>query len=782
MAMFRKKRFLLLVAIATVGFMILQFTSFARLLKPPLPYSDRGFFESDYETRAKVHFSNYQYSGTESFGRRLGEKWEHFAQRPLHEKCVQFFSAFEQDEPKWKLHRTDSDRYDKYIVHKQKFFERSYGKLKKQKEKAKSDNPEDVTDLDKQEIDAWYTESIQATENAEQSMADSMTVLRLFAHCFYGPEGDKIRAAEDARPLYESLSRRLVPIFSPYFPMIHQTDGTLLQDRFPESSVEFNYGDNLLDFYRQNVHGSGIVISGATRYVKHILKFIRLLRVMNNRLPIQIIFRNDLSEKAKKVLYAVATRSKEEMFNPVFTDQKLMQKMYPGFDMDHETVKSLEFPPQDITLINIHRSISPDHQNDYTGYNNKILALFFSTFQNVLLYDADSVPLVPPQEILDANEFRDNGAYFFRDRSLRDSNDWLETNYFAKLMPHTNNVLDMAMGVRPVTNHTMKNAYMTGWRHFQEAGLLALDKRRHFGMFLPLFALALWEEPVQSSIWGDKEMYWLAMSIVGDEQYHMNKYAAASVGQKTEEGRFKLYNNTRANELCSSHPGHVNSAGKLLWINSGFSYCKKNGYVRDSRKFPFSAMEDRKMVEDLYRNPLLIRHAIVPPDLPDLRTSDSPDLQSEIDLVELVRKRKKDVDDLPDEQIDGYDPQKGWIKSSCCSNYQYCAYDAIESYSNPGTLDTSGTLFTFSEDEAARFDFLGTVWTTGNRPASIPDGSKVDTAQEKSKDEENKTAFENQSSNNNTLFNVRERPEKLRNDIKALIADLLKKSETSSRV
>ena len=46
-----------------------------------------------------------------------------------------------------------------------------------------------------------------------------------------------------------------------------------------------------------------------------------------------------------------------------------------------------------------------------------------------------------------------------------------------------------------------------------------------------MFPLALWSEPVQSSIWGDKEMYWLGLSMAGDENYEFNKYAAASVGE-----------------------------------------------------------------------------------------------------------------------------------------------------------------------------------------------------------------------------------------------------------
>ncbi|KAF8002074.1 hypothetical protein HF325_003039 [Metschnikowia pulcherrima] len=223
-----------------------------------------------------------------------------------------------------------------------------------------------------------------------------------------------------------------------------------------------------------------------------------------------------------------------------------------------------------------------------------------------------------------------------------DRNDWIETNYFAKLMPHSSYELDMIMGIKPVTNHTLNNLYMKGWRHHQEAGLVMLNKRRHFRSLLTLLTLTLWGEPVKSLIWGDKEMYWLAMSMAGDEDYTFNQYGAASVGELTLQNDLKHYNNTAASELCSSHPGHVSADGQLLWINSGFSYCKKNGYARDKLRFPFSAFEDKEDVKSLYENPLKIRHAILPPELPTLRKPDgSPDLSQELRFTFDIKKEKK---------------------------------------------------------------------------------------------------------------------------------------------
>ena len=60
---------------------------------------------------------------------------------------------------------------------------------------------------------------------------------------------------------------------------------------------------------------------------------------------------------------------------------------------------------------------------------------------------------------------------------------------------------------------------MTGWRHYQEAGVVAYNKMQHFLGILMMFPLALWSEPVQSSIGVIKKCIgwvyqWLEMRIM----------------------------------------------------------------------------------------------------------------------------------------------------------------------------------------------------------------------------------------------------------------------------
>lgn len=784
MGQFRRKRILLLVCIALLGLLCLQLSSGTHPWSPQAGFSSDGFLESNLDVRKTLDYHDYRFRHTQAFARTFNLDWSAFENKSLHDKCFDFFSYMKQADPAWQFNAVRHNAYEKDVTQKHHYMLRKYKVLKKKKERAGEPVTDDITDADLDVINGWLQELVDAAVAVEQTMADDATMLRIFAHCFLAPEQNDLASSPQLQPLYRWFGERMVRLLLGAFPMLERPDGTVLLDSFAYESPVYNRDAGILDHYRRHISGAGIVITGSTRFVRPIVKLIRVLRVLGNTLPIQIVYRGDILIRSKAVLYAVASQSKEEMLDPVYSDIKLLEKMYPGFGLDHHAFRSLEYPPQDITLINIDRTIHPDHKSAMAGYNNKILALFFSTFEKVLLYDADSVPLVPPQEILDAPEFTGSGAYFFQDRSLRDQNDWIETNLFSKLMPHRSDKLDMAMGVKPVSNHTMGNPYMVGWRHYQEAGLLAIDKRRHFGMFMALFALPLWGQVVQALVWGDKEMYWLALSMMGDELYHMNQYGAASVGEITQLNHLKAYNRTEANELCSSHPGHINLAGKILWVNSGFSYCKKNGYVRDSKKFPFSKFAQISAVEELYKRPLAIRHAIVPPPLPMLRLpGGSPDILREDDFVKLFNKRKKDVDQMDADQVEGYHPQKGWVKSSTCSSYQYCAYDAIESYLEPNTLDKSGKLFTFLPEEAAMFDFLGTMWMSANRPSKVKEALPPGLAENRDVTSPTSSPLNPASGPRRpTPPKWRERPEKLKNDVNEVINKLILKQNKSGSV
>lgn len=662
--------------------------------------------EEDLALRETFHYPNFSYTLADKFSVTFKGNWQAFSSESKANKCLKFFEFLDSADPDWELRKNLGNGYDKNIVRKLNFMSNEFKKLAQRRTNEGHPDPDKITREDQDNASRLFEEKLAKSMAMEQNMADSTTVLRIFGHCFYGKE--RLEMDDKLRDIYRRYNKKICPFADS--DVAHFEVGNSLFTHNP-SDPNFHNGDDVLDYSYRNLKGSGIVISAASRYSRDIVKFIHLLRALGNKLPIQLVYRSDLLAKARKSLMSAAYSTKEELLGEQLSSHKVLKQLFPNLDITTAEFKDREFPIQDITFINAHPAISG--KSDFTHYSSKIIALFFSTFENVLLFDADTVPLVPPQTFLEMKEFTDTGAYFFRDRSLRDSNDWVETNFFSKLMPHNSSPLDMAMGVKPVTDHTMGNTYMTGWRHHQEAGLVVIDKKRHFSSLFGLFALALWGEPIKSLIWGDKEMYWLAMSIMGDEDYTFNKYSAASVGDVSEIQN-KLYNNTKAVEVCSSHPGHVSKDGVLLWINSGFSFCKKNSFVRDQKHFPFSTFL-REVLEKMYDEPLHIRLAVVPPDLPVLRPVTSPPDQTvELSTLLQFKKRRKDIDEQDElRQISTFNPQKGWIKQPGCLAYYYCAYDAVESYSRAGDLDTSGSLFTFTDQQRREYDFLGVIWSSG---------------------------------------------------------------------
>lgn len=712
----RRSLALVLFCLILGGILFYQLNDITQLaLDFRLDFSINGFGAHDYYNRDKLHYSNYRYSLADKFAENVGG-WSSFdGIQNREDKCQKFFDFLDKEKPDWEIPQLREAVHDKHAVKKAKFFADGYTKVRKEKNKNDVHDPENINNEDSLRVNEEFIQRVNQTIDTEQEMADIMTVIRVFGQCFYSPDQDR-GSQNTHRELFQKFNRKVLPFFHNVLPHFETPDGQYFNDRFPDARPFNDQEDTLLLYYHDNLKGKGIVISASTRYARDIARLIRVLRALNNKLPIQIVHRGDLLVRARRVIFGAAIANTTELMSPHFTDKYLAKRAIPEVNLSNPEQYGIELPIQHLTFVNAQEPLRRVSRLDFAGYNNKIIAYFFNTFEEMILLDADAVPLMEPREILKLKEYTSTGAYFFKDRSLRDSNDWIETNFFLKLMPHELSQFDKAFGVRPITQHTQNVPYLRGWRHAQEAGLLSVNRRQHFAASLFLFPLAFWRDPIKSSIWGDKEMYWLSMSMAGDELYTLNKYGAASVGSITENPAQKMYNGTNApSEVCSTHPGHINEEGKLIWINSGFSFCKKNGYYRDSHIFPFSALDNKEFLRKMYEDPLRIKDAVVPPELPSLRPVGNPvDILLETKLALEMKNRKKDVDDLDEiNQIEAYLPQKGWIKSNCCTLYYYCAFNAIESYEKPGTVDDSGRVFTYEENDRTKFDYLGKIWITG---------------------------------------------------------------------
>lgn len=744
-------------------------------------YSDAAFRESDLRVRSIIHYkqkvdrvfesfallkdsglafsvdSAKVASGTENSGGVIFDMTE-WRKLSLNEQCNKFFGHWKTANPDWSFDKFEK-RYDKSIVHKRRFFADKRRMLKE--ERVNNRVPEEeqqITEADNDDIERQFEEAINMTIETQNKMVESMSLIRAFGKCYVNSPGDDEAVGADQSLdktkdyyLYADMSKKLFPFFNGNLPTYEKFDGFSVSGLFPGASEVYNSDKhNIFDYIKRNSNGRGIVLSASTRHARDVIKLVRILRALNNRLPIQIFHKGDISTKYIDYITMSAQVDIEDLL-----DQRLSteyEKVFPELNL-HEEFSHFgsEFPKQDIWFVNIKDVLEKHSKYDFPGYANKLLALFYTSFKEAILLDADTVPLVNPETLFDSKEFQTTGAYFFKDRSLRDHNDFLETNYFSLLMPtHSKNTIEELFEIPVVTEHTLGNAYMTGWRHLQEAGVVLMDKPDHLLGIAVTLSLSLWKEPVKSSIWGDKELYWLGLSIVGDENYKFNEFSTASVGEMVTNPEFKYYTGyTESNELCSTHPGHVNSNGELVWINSGFSFCKKNGHFRDRNKFPFSLYEDKELAS-LYDLPLKITHALVPADLPILRPiGGEVDDSKELEFIEEWKLRPKDMDEINIDakgddvvnQITEWNPQKGWVKSGVCGGYYYCAYDVVDGYSTfkkgvdqkTGVI-TKGHLFEFPEEKKKMFEYLSKLWATGTTKFKIP--TKEDTDKLKQEEED----------------------------------------------
>lgn len=677
-----------------------------------------SFKRSDRIIREEIHYTNYEFSLQEEFFRTHVN--DDFKSKSLSEKCGTFFDYFLDKDPDWKFKTFEDATFEKNIVNKLGFFKMEWKKLADQKKEQDFADPIQVTKEENNTINKLFVEKLKDTKMTENNMADTTTLLRIYGQCYVHGQG--LGNEEKHQEIFSKYSKKLFPYFTGKLPKFERLNETGIENGFPIIEGGYNHeehifdGKNIIDFIKRYSNGKGIVVSATSKHTRELIKLIHLLRALNNVLPIQIIFKGDLNRRGKQHIMNAARDDMNVIIDPM-GKAKQKPNSSAGKLLNNAEKYGSHFPKQEVWFVDLQGTIGRKYKNSFPGYTNKILALLFTSFKEVLLLDADTVPLVPLEDFFKTKQYEESSTMFFKDRSLRDINDFIETNYFAKLSPTNIRSIDSLFGINPITNYTLANSYMTGYRHYQEAGVVGINKLDHFTGILMMLPLVTWKEPVKGSIWGDKEMYWLGLSIAGDENYQFNKYAAASIGEITTNPNHKLYLGTNAKELCSSHPGHINEDGDLLWINSGFKYCKKNTYYRDREKFPFTVF-DPKELSNLFDNPLKIKHAIIPPDSPVVREPGSPvDDANERLIKQLWKARPQDVDEVEEKssrfaQIKNGNPQKGWNKNPVCTSYQYCAYDLIDRSSQDGGSQEQeqGNFFEFSDELTSKYDYLGQLW------------------------------------------------------------------------
>ncbi|CAN3373219.1 hypothetical protein DIURU_001130 [Diutina rugosa] len=457
-----------------------------------------------------------------------------------------------------------------------------------------------------------------------------------------------------------------------------------------------------LNQFKNRLQGKGIVMSIADKHVNDAVKFIRLLRALDNVYPLQIVYYDDLSPESKQRLVHAA---REKMIVPPKSFHDVNPDYFkPGY-MDHtnERGEMVGLRPQTIHFVNVFPAISKEYRNKFGGFGNKFFATFFNSFEEFIIVDADTVLLHPPQYFFSMDKYVEKGAYFWKDRLMTMRRPKSDGFFFDKVSP---SVVDQVMfGIPIITNFTLDNGYFNKLQYLQESGVVTVDRKRHFGSLLMCIMLQFYGLSRDRS-YGDKELFWAGFSVNGDEDYAWSDHFAGSIGPLTPKHWSLKHGKTdgdnpenwrKAREVCSPHPAHVSGQDNTIaWFNSGFQTCGKTEQIGDKGvKKDFEQHRQFRWLETLdefrafYDSPLDIEACIVPP-------------ETSYDTME----RKNDEGE----------PGVGWHwAKEYCKQYTYCAYDRIggKRRTQDGEEEDThadGVLVTPGVETRHYYRYLGDVW------------------------------------------------------------------------
>lgn len=278
----------------------------------------------------------------------------------------------------------------------------------------------------------------------------------------------------------------------------------------------------------------GIVIPVGDRYVSLAAHAIRVLRFWNCTLPIEVVHMGptDLSAAAVEYFDSLANTS--------------------TLDLSHVL---------DNSRLGLERwAIKP-------------FAVLYSSFEQVLLMDADVVWLQEPMQLWQDRGFQQTGALFFTDRLMKKSShqrpgrgdhaSWLQS-----FLP------------RPLSPALLASPMFQGRSdHHQESGVILINKTRGVD---GLLAACMLNDPrvrgtVREMTFGEKETFWLGYEIAR-QAYSFHPGTVGSIGAA-------MHSAERGDYLICGHLAHLDLAGRVLWFNDGIV---KNKHIMDMALAPLS--------------------------------------------------------------------------------------------------------------------------------------------------------------------------------------------------
>lgn len=391
--------------------------------------------------------------------------------------------------------------------------------------------------------------------------------LRAYGACF-------LESNVEVKDGIEDVERKLFPLFSGEMPVVTKWDGTVVP---APKTKETSYWGRMKNGFSKK----GIVLSMSDAGVEEAKRLLRVLRLLENDLSIQMVHKGDLSPDSIEKLVEVARA-----------------------EVDFEYARSSLYPPQDVYFVDASGSLADGASKYFRRFSNKWIAALFSTFDEMVLMDTDVVPFVKPRALFSYREYLKHGAYFFRDRFTSERTWTTPMGFFRSLHPSLEE--QRAFDIHDYTDVAEATGFFQSKsKHVMESGMVVMKRSTHLTGMLISTALQFWHE-TSGPFYGDKELFWLGQIYAGQALFTFNEQPAAGIGE--------LQETKKSWEVCSTQPAHFDAEHRLLWINGGLQKCKKGYYQKDFEALR-SLREKYKTPEalhDHYRSPSKINGAIIP--------------------------------------------------------------------------------------------------------------------------------------------------------------------------
>ncbi len=218
-----------------------------------------------------------------------------------------------------------------------------------------------------------------------------------------------------------------------------------------------------------------------------------------------------------------------EIIRNVHHSKLPIEVWHSGGELSEESKERLmKFAPLEFCDVTDHY---PGDEKEYWGFQIKGLMLAKTKFDEVLLFDADVFFFQNPEVLFDFDEYKETGAYFFRDRvhsnyffygTLEQRKNYLERrDFFLNLISKPSRFVPKDwqhywnLDILPTKKNPINSEHM-------ESGFMAVDKNRHQQGIKMVEKLNLNYRVTYSYVIGDKETFWLGFESV-KEPYTINE-------------------------------------------------------------------------------------------------------------------------------------------------------------------------------------------------------------------------------------------------------------------